>query len=1187
MLYTRSRIANFFLAGALVLASVVFSSLVASSASHSPETSPAMGNKSPARLGFGGQKAPAAITAAWTLTSKMNVARTLHSATLLSNGLVLVAGGYGDAGVLKSAELFDPSTNTWSLTGSLHDLHFNHTATLLPNGKVLLVGGGMGPQGVGAELYDPTSGAWTIAASPNERREDHSATLLPNGRVLIAGGLGSNGFLRSAEQYDPAGNTWSSVASLPHDVGQTHAVLLLTGKVLVLGTVFGNFDGNTIGELYNPATNSWSPAGFLNGRKDTATLLPDGRVLATGSSFSVPAASADIYDPNTNTWKSTGNMASEHNGATATLLQNGKVLIAGSFFSGTGTISAEIYDPQNGTWTVTAGLNAERSRHTATLLPSGKVLVAGGSGDFIHNTAELYDPADRPSIGPKIVFGSKRGSDHNIYVMDADGGNQVPLTNNPAYDDQPRWSADGRKIAFMSDRDGNYEIYSMNSDGSNQTRLTNNPASDGFPVWSPDGTKIAFVSGDLNNPTSFEIFVMNADGSNRLRLTNDFLIDAAPAWSPDGTKIAFMSGPNSILDPNSFEIYVMKPDGTTRTRLTNNTVADGQPAWSPDGTKILFASGDVMNPPGCEIFVMAADGSQRTQITSNSVTDGFPAWSPDGSRIIVASGNVLKGITVDLFSMKADGSDRIQLTDNLFLDWFPDWQPVAPSGVSNVKFSSGSYAVDEDAGSATINVSRNGDLTTPATVDFATSNGTASQVGDYEVASGTLTFAPGETSRTFKVLIVDDAFGDTREYLNLSLSNAVGTNIIYPEQATLLINDNDDIYNFPSPAKKQFVANLTGQEVFPPTSNVVKGNGGVVLLSADDTTAQVSLIFSGLTGSETAAHIHDQQELFSLPTTNPVTNFVISLNAFEVGDLRAGSDYMDVHSSSFSGGEIQGQLMWNPLEEAKFFVNQAYFDFLSRTPDANGLTFWTNQITQCQSDVQCLRNKRVDVSNAFFYEQEFQQSAGYVLRLYRAAYGNNQPFPNPHPDPNFPNEEKKMPSYVVFGADRARVTGGASLAQKQIDFASLFVQRIEFLNKYPASLATADQFVDAVLATLQTDLGVNLSGQRANLINVYNTQGGRSAVMYRLSDDNAAGPIANQPFIDAEYNRSFVLSQYFGYLRRNPDIPGFLFWLGQVNSAPLRNVPKQHAMVCSFITSSEFQYRFYYLVSRNNNECPQ
>ena len=318
-----------------------------------------------------------------------------------------------------------------------------------------------------------------------------------------------------------------------------------------------------------------------------------------------------------------------------------------------------------------------------------------------------------------------------------------------------------------------------------------------------------------------------------------------------------------------------------------------------------------------------------------------------------------------------------------------------------------------------------------------------------------------------------------------------------------------------------------------------------------------------------------------------MVDFSISLAPETVADMRAARLYMNVHSTgpNFANGEIRGQLLWNPVEEADFFVRQAYFDFLGRLPDPGGFAFWTNEITQCQSDVECLRRKRVDVSNAFFYEQEFQQTAAYVLRLYRGAYGNNQPFPNPIPNAGFPNEEKKLPSYAVFVADRARVIGGANLAQKQLELANLFVTRPEFVSRYPASLATADQFVDALLLTLQNDLGVNLSGQRASLINIYNTQGGRGAVMYRLADDNATNPIANQLFIDEEYNRSFVLGQYFGYLRRNPDIPGFIFWLGQVNGAPVRDVPKQHAMVCSFITAAEYQQRFGPVVTRNNAEC--
>jgi hypothetical protein len=159
--------------------------------------------------------------------------------------------------------------------------------------------------------------------------------------------------------------------------------------------------------------------------------------------------------------------------------------------------------------------------------------------------------------------------------------------------------------------------------------------------------------------------------------------------------------------------------------------------------------------------------------------------------------------------------------------------------------------------------------------------------------------------------------------------------------------------------------------------------------------------------------------------------------------------------------------------------------------------------------------------------------------------------------------------------------------------ANLFVQRAEFLNQYPSSL-TGSAFISAVLQTIQTADGADLSSQTGNLLTVYNNAGGsnagRGAVMYRLANDDGGGTnggINNRAFIDAEYNRSFVVTEYFGYLRRDGDIGGIIFWLGQVNSAPLRDTTKQHAMVCSFITSAEYQQRLSPVVTHTNAECPQ
>jgi hypothetical protein len=275
----------------------------------------------------------------------------------------------------------------------------------------------------------------------------------------------------------------------------------------------------------------------------------------------------------------------------------------------------------------------------------------------------------------------------------------------------------------------------------------------------------------------------------------------------------------------------------------------------------------------------------------------------------------------------------------------------------------------------------------------------------------------------------------------------------------------------------------------------------------------------------------------------------------------------------------------NPSDYVDFFVSQHYRDFLSREPDAGGDAFWIDQILNCGTNQACINTKRVDVSDAFFFEPEFQQTGSYVFRLYRAAFGNTQPFPNPDTTPGFPGEVNKLPLYPKFKADRELVIGGSNLAQLQQDLANAFVQRAEFIARYPASM-TLDQFVAAILLQIKNDSGPNadLTGLQSSLVAL----GSRGAVMYRLANDDLQtgnGGINNRLFVDAEYNRAFVYSQYAGYFRRDADIAGFLFWLGQVNNGPLRDVTKQHAMNCSQLTSQEYQFRFSPIATHGNNEC--
>ncbi|MCI0392770.1 MAG: hypothetical protein MOB07_28900, partial [Acidobacteria bacterium] len=329
--------------------------------------------------------AAAQSAGAFSATGNMKTARFNHTATLLANGKVLVAGGYNN-----SAELYDPATGTWSSTGNLNIARGLHTATLLPNGKVLVAGGPNDPVTLdSAELYDPATGTWSITGNLNTGRYTHTATLLPNGKVLVAGTGNCGGNLSGTELYDPATGTWSSTADLNTGRYSHTATLLPSGKVLVAGGRNCWVDLNSA-ELYDPATGTWSYTGNHSSfhTLHTATLLVDGKVLVAGAGGFFDRA--ELYDPTTETWSLTGKLNLDRENHSATLLPNGKVLIAGGNWDGEAQFnSAEVYDPTTDTWSSTANLNIARWCHTSTLLPNGKVLVAGGG--FSSATCELFD----------------------------------------------------------------------------------------------------------------------------------------------------------------------------------------------------------------------------------------------------------------------------------------------------------------------------------------------------------------------------------------------------------------------------------------------------------------------------------------------------------------------------------------------------------------------------------------------------------------------------------------------------------------------------------------------------------------------------------------------------------------------------------------------------------------------------
>ena len=298
----------------------------------------------------------------WTATGKLTEGRRGHTATLLSDGTVLVAGGWSDRSDLvpsATAELYDPSTGKWVATARMAAARAGHTATLLADGTVLLAGGlsyccgNGGPLDV-AELFDPRTGSWTKTASMLKVRGDHTATLLPNGTVLVIGGIGRktddvapiNTTLAAAEIYDPATKAWTATRHLNEGRAGHTATLLNDGSVLV--TRMGS-QGSA--ELFDASTGSTAATGNMDLIRfnHDATLLPDRTVLVVGNSSEDDDASrrsAELYHPRSGRWTRIESMNIGRDGHTVTLLANGTVLVAGgNDESGRPVAAAELYDP--------------------------------------------------------------------------------------------------------------------------------------------------------------------------------------------------------------------------------------------------------------------------------------------------------------------------------------------------------------------------------------------------------------------------------------------------------------------------------------------------------------------------------------------------------------------------------------------------------------------------------------------------------------------------------------------------------------------------------------------------------------------------------------------------------------------------------------------------------------------------
>ncbi len=293
---------------------------------------------------------------------------------------------------------------------------------------------------------------------------------------------------------------------------------------------------------------------------------------------------------------------------------------------------------------------------TPTVTPTPTPTPPDADGDGVPDGSDNCPLQPNPV---KIAFTSDRSGDDEVYLMNSDGTNPLPITNNTGFVYNPVISPDGASVAFTNFSGGNYEIYSVRSDGTGLTNLTNNAAVDDAPAYSPDGRKIAFRS---TRSSDSEIYVMNTDGTSPVRLTFSAGDDQMPAFSPDGSKIIFQTYRNG-----NWDVYLMNSDGSGQTPLTTSTEWDEQPTFSPDGSKIAFISNRDGNT---EIYTMNSDGSGQTRVTNDFATDAYPSFSPGGSRIAFASD---RSGTYDIWTMNPDGTDLTNIATGSSFDLDTHW----------------------------------------------------------------------------------------------------------------------------------------------------------------------------------------------------------------------------------------------------------------------------------------------------------------------------------------------------------------------------------------------------------------------------------------------------------------------------------------------------------------------------------